>query len=677
MKIFRLIPISFVLAASLVLSSCGGSSGGGLNVTTFAGVLGSYGGLDGLPADDPDVGPALFGAAAYGIASDGTNLYIADSSNNTVRKMNIASRIVITLAGTAGSSGSTDGMGSAARFTYPWSLATDGTNLYVVDGGNSTIRKIVIATGEVTTLAGSPGSTGNVDGTGAGARFNSPLSIVLNGSDLYVLDFGNSAIRRVDTATGDVTTFATGIAVGYLNQMACDGSSIFIADNTQNKILKIDLGTASVTTLAGTGASGSNDGPGSTATFYSPSAVATDGTYVYVSDAALIRRINIATTEVTTLAGTFGSSPLAPRVYVDEAGSAARFSGNETNLVTAGGNLYILDGSTIRRLNLAGNGVTTFAGAGPFGFVSGSTDGAGTGPGQFYHPFGITRDGTSLYVTDWQTNTVRKIDIATRLTTTLAGLAGPTKGAYDDSSLYSGTADGVGSAARFNFPFGITTSSGYLYVIDGGNFTIRRISIATDEVTTLAGSPGVSTMIDDYGTAAGFAFPQFITTDGTDLYVSDSGKLRKIVIATGQVTTLTTPFVNVLGMSIIGRNLYVADAGDKTIQVLDLDTNGVTALAGSSGNAGTADGIGSAARFTTLQGMTNDGINLYVADGNAVRKLVIATGTVTTLTGDVNMSGTADGAASAARFNTPVDIAWDGTSLYVTDSGSGRIRRIK
>lgn len=132
-------------------------------VTTVAGLATNSGSTDGT-------GTAARFNAPYGITSDGTNLYVADSVNRTIRQVVIATGVVTTLAGLAGSAGSTDGTGSAARFQSPQGITTDGTNLYVSDL-NHTIRQIVIATGVVTTLAGSAGSTGSTDGTGtAGAK---------------------------------------------------------------------------------------------------------------------------------------------------------------------------------------------------------------------------------------------------------------------------------------------------------------------------------------------------------------------------------------------------------------------------------------------------------------------------------------------------------------------------
>ena len=110
------------------------------------------------------------------MAADGAgNLYVADNANNTIRKVVVATGVVTTLAGTAGMAGSTDGTGAAARFNSPCGVAVDGAgNLYVADNINNTIRKVVVATGVVTTLAGTAGMTGSTDGTGAAARFNAP-----------------------------------------------------------------------------------------------------------------------------------------------------------------------------------------------------------------------------------------------------------------------------------------------------------------------------------------------------------------------------------------------------------------------------------------------------------------------------------------------------------------------
>ena len=237
-----------------VLSSCGKvdtstQMGGSIQGTslslsgatsTLAGTAGNSGSADGTGTsarfNDPN-----------GVTTDGKNLYVADSGNHTIRKVVIATGEVTTLAGTAGLSGSSDGTSTSARFNDPYGITTDGTNLYVADSGNHTIRKVAIAIRVVTTLAGSAGSSGSTDNTGTLARFNDPLGITTDGTDLYVTDSGNHTIRRVVakvvTAIGDTTTLA-GIA----------------------------------------GSSGSADGTGATARFFLPSGITTDGKRLLVID---------------------------------------------------------------------------------------------------------------------------------------------------------------------------------------------------------------------------------------------------------------------------------------------------------------------------------------------------------------------------------------------------------
>jgi predicted permease len=324
--------------------------------------------------------------------------------------------VVTTFAGTALTPGSTDATGTAARFNSPYGVTTDGANLYVADESNFTIRKIVIATGAVTTLAGTAGVAGSADGIGAAASFTDPCAITTDGTNLYVGDYGDNTIRKIVIATGAVTTLA---------------------------------GTAGVT--------GSADGIGAAASFDSPSGVTTDGTNLYVAERSnnTIRKIVIATRTVTTLAGTAGVSGSA-----DGTGAAASFNGPD-EITMDGINLYLADraNNKIRKIVIATGVVTTFAGSG----VAGSVDGTGVAA-TFNQPEGITTDGTNLYVTEETGNVIRKIVISTGVVSTIAGAA-----------TIAGSVDGSDGGARFNRPFGITTDGASLYVGDLDNDTIRKI----------------------------------------------------------------------------------------------------------------------------------------------------------------------------------------------------------
>lgn len=199
-------------------------------VTTIGSATGLAGSVDStVPADVRFNQPA-------GITTDGDNLYVTDSGNHTVRRIVIATKAVSTLAGTSGTIGSTGGIQGAARFNLPWRITTDRASLYLTDFMNHTIRQIDILTGMVTTIAGAPGPLskdgGTTDGIGAEARFNQPNGITTDGAYLYVTDSYKNIIRRIDkSAPYNVTTIP--IPVSSLHTpigITTDGVSLFVAD---------------------------------------------------------------------------------------------------------------------------------------------------------------------------------------------------------------------------------------------------------------------------------------------------------------------------------------------------------------------------------------------------------------------------------------------------------------
>lgn len=331
-----------------------------LTIYPFAG-LDEEGATDGAEAV-----PSL---NVLGISADGKSLYISDSGNNAIRKIELATGSVETIAGSS-TAGKTNDVGIAAAFSYPQSVSSDGNSLYVADYSNHLIRKIVLATGVVSTLAGS-GKPGKADGIGVAASFNYPRSIVSDGSNLYVADYDNHSIRKIEIATGAVST------------------------------------------LAGAGKEGKKDGVGADASFQNPRGIAIDGATLYVADTYnhTIRKVDIATRRVTTLAGT-GNEGAA-----DGIGIAASFSYPQ-NIVTHDGNLYVTDygNNSIRKIVLATGAVTLLAGSGK----PGAKDDAGTAA-SFSQPSGMTTDGKNLYVADTRYCSLRKIEIATGAVTTLVG----------------------------------------------------------------------------------------------------------------------------------------------------------------------------------------------------------------------------------------------------------------
>ncbi len=224
------------------------------------------------------------------------NVFVADYNNNTVRKITPAG-LVTTVAGTPGVTGSLDAIGTAAQFNHPYGIAVDSNgNIYVSDIGNYTIRKITAA-GVVTTLAGTPGISGNADGPGPSAKFSTPSGVTVDGSgNVFVADIYNNNIRKI-TPAGVVSTFAgvvyssgtsdgQGSAARFISptSLAIDGTgNIYVADPASTRIRKITPSGA-VTTLAGS-SYGNADGTGTAAQFGQPTGVSVDnGGNVYVAD---------------------------------------------------------------------------------------------------------------------------------------------------------------------------------------------------------------------------------------------------------------------------------------------------------------------------------------------------------------------------------------------------------
>jgi sugar lactone lactonase YvrE len=290
-------------------------------------------------------------------------------------------------------------MGTAAKFNLPAGIAADGRgNLYVADAGNHRIRKIVIATGEVTTLAGD-GTADYADGTGTAAQFNQPTGIALYGGNLYVADSCNYRIRKIVIASGAVTTLAgTGsLSALYPERITVDGSgNLYVTESFSSNryIRKIDA-SGVITNLAGSG-SGYADGTGTAAKFNQPTGIALYGGNLYVADANnnRIREIVIASGAVTTLAGD------GTEGYADGTGTAAKFNGPWDVAADGTGNLYVADYGNycIRKIVIATGEVTTLAGD--------STQGDADGPvstAKFNGPAGIAVDGSgNIYVVDGQ-----------------------------------------------------------------------------------------------------------------------------------------------------------------------------------------------------------------------------------------------------------------------------------
>jgi DNA-binding beta-propeller fold protein YncE len=341
---------------------------------------------------------------------------------------------VTTVAGVVGSAGSTNGIGTNAKFNFPFGLdiSPDGSFALVADTYNHLIRQIVLSSSAVTTVAGVAGSFGSTNGIGTNAKFYIPRGVDISpdGSFALVADYYNHLIRQIVLSSSAVTTVAgvarslgstNGIGTNAkLNQpfgaaISPDGSFALVADTDNHLIRQIVLSSSVVTTVAGVaGSSGSTNGIGTNAKFYYPAGVAIspDGSFALVAeyDNDMIRQIVLSSSAVTTVAGVAGSS--------------------------------------------------------------GSTNGIGTNA-KFDYPHGIdiSPDGSFALVADTYNYLIRQIVLSSSAVTTVAGVAGS-----------FGSTNGIGTNAKLNQPRGVAISpdGSFALVVDYGNHLIREVLFSWD-----------------------------------------------------------------------------------------------------------------------------------------------------------------------------------------------------
>ena len=637
-----------------------------------------------------------------GIAVDHTgNVYIADQANNRIRKVAAATGVITTAAGngTQGFSGDGGAATSAAMYS-PTDLTFDSAgNLYISDNANNRIRKVVIATGVITTVAGNGTAGFTGDGAAAtSAELNSPAGLAFDSAgNLYIADVANSRIRKVASGTGVITTYAGNGTAGFagdggaatsaqLNTPARvvldSASNLYIADQSNNRIRKVSAGI--ITTVAGNGTAGytGDGGPATSAEFNAPIGIAVDNpSSLYISDFHnnVIRRLAIRNSSFP--ATTIGTSSVVQNILLQT--TAAETITSITIPQSQGGkqeySIGTITGCTIGGSNPAGTICTipvTFTPAYPgqrwvplkvvtsAGNINFGLQGTGVGPLTALTPGIITTyagngtagstgdggpatsaqlNGTSgfydfagnLYIAE---NTkIRKVDAATGTITTYAGTG---------TAGYAGDG-GPATSAQFNRASGLAfDSAGNLYIADYFNYRIRKINAATGIITTVAGT-GISGYSGDGGaaTSAQLGSPGAVVLDTAgNLYIADYAgvRIRKVAAATGIITTV---------------------AG--------------TGVSGYSGDGGPA----TSAQLKSPEGMSFDSAgNLYFADvqNNRIRKITISTGIITTVAGNGTQGYSGDGGpATSAKFFFPHAAVLDGAgNIYVGDQGNARVRKV-
>ncbi|MCU1279105.1 MAG: hypothetical protein JWM53_2651, partial [bacterium] len=476
--------------------------------------------MDGGAVDDTGLFAAPATAGIYHAVAQST-LYPTDKASVT---LNVLATGIALYAGSLGGLGTVDGVGTAARVNQPQSMLLDGGALYFTDVGQA-IRRADIQTGAVTTLAGRPDYALTVDGAGAGAGFVIPAGMVFDGnSTLYVAESACPCIRAVAVGTGQTTTIAgkvgnggtmdgTGAAAQFRwpQGLAYDAAKhlLYVGEDAAHTIRTVDVTNGTVTTIAGVpDMAGSNDGPANAATFNNPSDFVLDGGVLYIHDrgTSKIRQLDLGTMQVVTLASNVNTSTMTSagsgklalalplRIFDVASKTTTEIRDSDKQQVGDWFNSLVLapDGTywggsvnTLTHYDVAAGKKTRLAG---FDYQWQETEGPRTmaGIGSF-NSFVVRSDG-AVFLRD---NRIVRIDSDGKLTSVAGSPSAP---------VLSG--DG-------GMTFG---SDGMLYALDRYSHVIMRIDVDHGgAVTTFAGKASTPGFADGTGVSARLSGPADVT----------------------------------------------------------------------------------------------------------------------------------------------------------------------
>lgn len=603
-----------------------------------------------------------------GFTTDGTSLYIADTFNNVIRKID-GNNAVSTYSGT-GDFGSTNGARVSATWGHPEAITYDAADgsLYVADTLNSKIRKIS-SSGDVSTIS----ITGS-------ATLLQPRGIYVSGDALYIADTAHGKIMRLPKTGGSLVEIASGLS--YPTKLTVLGAYIYATDFGADAVVRINGSTKAKTTFV------SNITQPLGITSYNGSLYVSAGEQGIWNE---LWQINPDTGGATMLQKRRETEwlNLGSDILVKTTNGTARF--------------YVLQGggSSIFSMDINGDDLQQTAGVHRYGDQEGHAGIALMGRSQ---ALVLSPDGHKVYVVYSQGAKIGVYDFYTDIFSVLAG------------SPMDNYREETGTNARFSdvVSMAISADGATLYLADRNNNRIRALATATGTTSYITGAGAVNaTNATSNGYQEGTACPGeegalvagcayfnrptgiALTSDGKTLYVADgsNNRIRKVTIATGQTELVagngTTGYVNgaasqaqfngpfTIALSADNRTLYVVDKYNFSIRAIDLFTKTVSTLAGN-GKNGYKEGAFGEAIFAIPEYIEwgPDG-NLYVTEAGdfRVRKLNLATKTTSLVSGSGNR-GNRNGAASASSWNTPKGMAFFNSSLLVADFRNDVIRSI-
>src|SRR5579862_472784 len=517
-------------------------------ITTVAGTGSSFGSLG-------DNGPAVNALLTYprDVSADAAgNYYITDGSMCRIRRVDGASQIITTIAGTGTCSYSGDGgPATSAKLNTPMrATLTPQGHLYIAEQ-QPRVRDINLSTGLITTIAGTgvTGSTGD-GGAATHATFNLITGLGVGGSGFYIADSGNENVRLVnsDSIIETVVAEATGdglpAEVARINTQGMHwdaAGTLYIADGSGNAVRRVDATSSIITTIAGTGAAGygGDNNLAINAILNLPTGLVVDGNgNVYFSDERnhRVRRIDARSGVITTVAGNGTGSSYDTQVGDGGPATAAMLYYPEGLALLPNGSLLIADSGHARVRKVTTSGIiSTVAGTGSsFGTLG---DNGPAVNALVTYPRDVTTDAAgNYYITDGGMCRVRRVDATTQIITTVAG----------SGTCAFGGDGGLATAATLNTPLrAVIDANGYLYIGEPHAPRVRCVDPTTGFINTVAGT-GFALGSGDGGSAAQATFGSIssLLLSGSDLYVGDDvvGSVRHIqwnVTQSAPTATLT------------------------------------------------------------------------------------------------------------------------------------------
>ena len=562
--------------------------------------------------------------------------------------------------------------------------------------------------GDITTVAG--GGVGD-ESQAILASLVTPVGVAVDVQrHIYIADPESHRIRKVDSFTGVITTFAGNGTSGFGGDggpavnaqlsfprgLAFDGDgNLLVADTQNNRVRKVEVLTGVITTVVGDGrfAFSGDGGLAISASLRAPHDVAVDGLgNLIIADTFnnRVRQVDAASRVISTVAGdgNFG--------YSGDAGQATSASLRQPESVAIGdrNNIFIADSSNhrVRQVEVSTGVITTFAGDGNSGY---SGDGGPAASASLFQPGGLAFDGDgNLFIADTGNHRVRRVAVFSSVISTVAG---------DGTAGFSGE-DGVATLASLDSPEGVVLDAfGDLFIADTGNHRIRRVGANDGLITTVAGQASSGFSGDGLpATSATMFEPHGVALDAEgSLFIADTGnsRVRKRDASTGIITTVAgdgnlgssgdrgaatlARLRSPEGIAVDSQgNVYISDTLNSRVRKVDATFGLITTVAGDGSFAFSGDGgLSFRATLREPRGIVVDSEdNIFIADTNnhRVRKIEAVSDIITTVAGSGVPGFSGDGgAATSAGLSFPVDVAVDLLgNLFIADTGNHRIRRV-